>query len=213
MKITDEQAKVAKLLISGPKPLDELSRELDMNQDEIKEILSGLMKFGLVRLTGDKYRLSEAVRRSLETNQSLNPEDYRYRAYIMVEGISDKQEVLAQAQESVLERFKADKRFEIIDLDVEDIIENEGVFTGMFEAEVVAKSFHDLIYLIITYGPSSIELMEPARFELKASEGQAILIDIAEMVHAYSQIIAQQQNELAKVNRGGPKIELKMNKQ
>ncbi len=209
MKITEEQARVAKALIDGPKGLEELESELGVPREEIKKALDELMKFGVVRLSKDKYRLAEAVRRGLKTGQTIKPEEYKFRAYIIIEGISENKAVLEQAQEAVLNAFKNDPRFEILDLNVEEVIENEGVFTSMFEAEVVTKTFHDLVYLVLNYGPSSVELIEPASFEIKASEAQAILVDIAEVIQMYTQTIAKLQKELGPRQ---PRIRLKLNK-
>ncbi len=209
MRVSDTQARIAKALVPGPKTLEELAKELDLKPDEVKTELEALMKLGLVRLGKEKYRLVEAVRRGLETGEKLNPEEYKFRAYVIIEGISENKEVLEKLQKQVIDKFKKDPNFEILDLNVEEIIENEGVYSSMFEAEVVAKTFHDLVYLVLMYGPSSIELIEPAKFEIKASEAQNILVDTAEMIHAYSQIIADLQKRLGPQK---PKIQLKINK-
>ena len=209
MKISDSQARIAKSLVSGPKSLGELKSELGLAEDEIKKELDSLVSLGLVRVGNDKYRLIEAVRRGIESGREIRPSEYSFRAYVIVEGMSDNRSALENAQEAVVSAFKSDPRFEVLDMNVEDIIENEGTYSSMFEAEVLTKNFHDLVYLILTYGPSSIELIEPASFEIKASEAQAVLVDIAEMMHIYTQTITKLQKELGPRE---PKIKLEINK-
>ncbi len=211
MKITDEQARVAKALVSGPKALGEIVNETGLSEDEVKSSIDALMKYGIIRRYKDKYRIIEAVRRGLENQERISPGEYNFRVYAIFEGISESREALEKAQEDLIAKFKADDRFEILDLNVEEILENDGVYTSMFEAEVVAKTFHDLVYMVITYGPSSIELIEPSRFEIKASEGQGILMDVAEVVHSYAQIIADLSKRLSKLgSKSG--VVLKVNK-
>ncbi len=212
MKITETQANIARQLVEGPKSLNELAQALGLGKEELEKELEGLLKLGLVRKSKQGYRLAEAVRRGLTEGVELKPEDYKFRAYVMVEGVSEDKGKLEEMQKKVVERFKNDSYFQVIDLNVEETLENDGVFTSMFEAEVVAKGFEDLIYLVINYGPSSIELIEPGKFEMKASEAQGVLIDVANMVHAYSQVIADYQKRLAKAGLLGPRIKLDLNK-
>ncbi len=211
MKITDFQARVAKSLVSGPKSIDEIAGDIGESKEKVDEALRSLVEYGLVRKSGERFRLIEAVRRGLESKDKLNPEEYRFRVYAIFEGISESKSALENAQSDLINKFKSDSRFEVLDINEEEILEQEGVYTSMFEAEVIAKSFHDLVYMILTYGPSSIELIEPSRFELKASEGQAILVDVAEAVHIYAQLIADLNKKLSMAGRK-PSIQLKVNK-
>ncbi len=211
MKITDEQALVAKSLISGPKDVKEIVEDTGLDEAKVKEAIDGLMKYGIVRMYKDKYRVIEAVRKGLEQKETLNPEEYKFRVYAIFEGMSENKVALEKAFNEIVEKFKADPRFEVVDLNVEEILENEGVFTSMFEAEIVARTFHDVVYMILTYGPTSVELIDPPRFEVKASEGQAVLMDVVEAVHSYTQIIFELNRKLGAI--GGKKnIVLKVNK-
>ncbi len=212
MKISDTQARIAKELVEGPKSLEELANALGSSKEELEKELESLLKLGLVRKTKQGYRLAEAVRRGLMEGIELKPEDYKFRAYVIVEGVSEDKAKLEELQKKIVEKFKNDPYFQVIDLNIEETLENEGVYTSMFEAEVVAKSFEDLVYLVINYGPSSIELIEPGKFELKASEAQGILVDVANMIHAYTQVIADYQKRLAKAGLLGPRIKLDLKK-
>ena len=212
MKITDEQALVAKALVSGPKSIDELVKETGLEEAKVKEAIESLGKHGIVRKHKDKYRIIEAVRKGLEQKDRLDPTEYKFRVYAIFEGIAEDKTALEKAQAEIVEKFKADPRIEVLDLNIEEIIENEGVFTSMFEAEVMTRTFHDLVYMILTYGPTSIELIDPPRFEVKASEGQAILMDVAEAVHSYSQMVFDLSKKLREMGHRPGGVVLKVNK-
>jgi len=54
------------------------------------------------------------------------------------------------------------------------------------EVELIAKKFDDLVQVVIEYGPSAIELLEPLKLNINAGEAQAILNSISHVIHDFA---------------------------
>jgi hypothetical protein len=82
--------------------------------------------------------------------------------------------------------------------------EKTGENYNMFlDVEIATPEFKDLIYLIITYGPTSVEILEPAKIELNLSDAQEVLNSIVSAVHYYvSYILQLEMKELKKAQKG-----------
>ena len=52
--------------------------------------------------------------------------------------------------------------------------------------QFVAKNFRELVQVIIEYGPSAIEILEPSKSQLSMSEAQDVLNNVAGMMHRYA---------------------------
>ena len=59
-------------------------------------------------------------------------------------------------------------------------------YSTFSEIELLVDSFETLVYITIHYGPSSIEIIKPERIDLKISEAQNIVNNIAEILHRYA---------------------------
>jgi hypothetical protein len=62
----------------------------------------------------------------------------------------------------------------------------ESAYSYLVELELLTENFEKLIYLTYTYGPSSIEILEPHNIKMDAGEAQGILNSIAEMIHRFA---------------------------
>jgi hypothetical protein len=59
-------------------------------------------------------------------------------------------------------------------------------WSNIVDVELVAKNFETLVYLVVTYGPSAIELLGPKKIAIDLGEGQAILNSLSELIHKYA---------------------------
>jgi hypothetical protein len=58
-------------------------------------------------------------------------------------------------------------------------------YSKVVEIELIARRFEDLVYLILNYAPSSVEILEPATIKVEMGEAQGILNSLAELVHNF----------------------------
>src|SRR3989338_5918170 len=188
-----EQAKIAKALLAGDKSVEELRLETGISAGALNEGLRGLIKLRLVEKSKEnKYKLIDVVlkgagsRPSVEGNK-MGKKPVNLKFFMIVEAGSDSREALEEQFKVIEERLRKEpyEFFKFEKSTVEELIPEEGsrahgkgverMFAQHLELEVGVPSFRDVVYLIISYGPSGIELLEPSELELKASDVQAAL--------------------------------------
>ena len=59
-------------------------------------------------------------------------------------------------------------------------------YSCVAEIEVLTQSFDELAYIVMNYGPSSIEILKPDKISMNAGEAQAILSSISAMLHRFA---------------------------
>lgn len=54
------------------------------------------------------------------------------------------------------------------------------------DLELITQNFETLVYLVVTYGPSAVEIIGPSKIDVSMGEAQAILNSLSEMIHKYA---------------------------
>jgi len=65
----------------------------------------------------------------------------------------------------------------------------EGIETGFSQVcntEFMAKNFDTLVQIVLEFGPASIEILKPDKYQLSAGEAHNILNTMAEMMHKFA---------------------------
>lgn len=58
-------------------------------------------------------------------------------------------------------------------------------FSQICELEMGVQRYEDLIIIVLTYGPSSIEILEPTKLIIEMGEAQGILNSVADLIHKF----------------------------
>ena len=59
-------------------------------------------------------------------------------------------------------------------------------FSYVVDIGLVANSYEKLFMLVVTYGPSSVEILEPEKIVLKVGDAQGILNAISDIIHGFA---------------------------
>lgn len=59
-------------------------------------------------------------------------------------------------------------------------------YSYVVELELVSRNFEALLYLVMNFAPSSVEILEPKDLKLDIGEAQGILVAVAEMFHRFA---------------------------
>ncbi len=59
-------------------------------------------------------------------------------------------------------------------------------YSNIVEIELVAENFDKLVYIIMNYAPTGIEILEPDKLSIDAGEAQGILTSIADLIHRFA---------------------------
>lgn len=56
-------------------------------------------------------------------------------------------------------------------------------YSQVVEIEFISRRYENLVYLVLNYAPSSIEILEPQKIGLSLGEAQGLLNSLSELVH------------------------------
>ena len=114
------------------------------------------------------------------------------RSWMMIEVLAVTEEAAKTALEKHIKKMGREKRTIIYNKKFHEIkkVEKplpniEKAYSHVAELELVTQAYDQLIYLVMNYGPSSIEILEPEKLKIGMGEAQSILNSIAEMIHKF----------------------------
>ena len=115
------------------------------------------------------------------------------RVWMTFEVMGTAEDIVKKAIEEHVEKFEKDIRTEVYMKKFSDVekteIEGRTLFSVICEVEFLSKNFRDLINLVLIYGPSACEILEPERIEIELGEAQDILNTLGGIMHRLSERI------------------------
>ncbi len=185
VEYTEDEKRIAKALLKAPRTIEELMRELSLPMDGVLGALSHMIKLHLVEKEGTptRYRMIEYIKEKVRGGETMEVEP-NYRAQMIIEGMSKSEEALRRSMEILETRLKKEK-IRLFSFEKSDISSVEQDFVMFFDVELGTKTFRDLFAIVVNYGPTSVELLEPNKVEIKLPEAQDTLNDVATAIHHY----------------------------
>lgn len=114
------------------------------------------------------------------------------RSWMMIEVLAITEKAAKSALEKHIEKMGREKRTIIYNKKfhetkkVEKPLPNiKTAYSYVVELDLVTQTYDQLIYLVMNYGPSSIEILEPEKLKIGMGEAQSILNSVAEMIHKF----------------------------
>ncbi len=114
------------------------------------------------------------------------------RSWMMIEVLAITEKTAKSALEKHTQKMGREKRTIIYNKKFHEIkkVEKpfpkiETAYSCVMELELVTQTYDQLIYLVMNYGPSSIEILEPEKLKIDMGEAQSILNSVAEMIHKF----------------------------
>ena len=196
VSFSPEQQKIARSLLKKDKTIEELREELGVPANRLNEELKTLIQLKLVEKTdNNKYKLIDYVLKGVVMPKK--EVEGKYKVNMIIEGLSSYEGALEKEIE-VLEKKLKNEKYKILKFEKSDIAKEKDNYTQFFNVDISVPEFSDIVYLIVQYGPSSVELLEPTEVKLNLSEAQEVLNEIASAVHYYVSFILQlKHNELS----------------
>jgi hypothetical protein len=62
----------------------------------------------------------------------------------------------------------------------------EKAYSRIVDVDVLSRNFDTLVRLVVSYAPSSIEILKPERLSMDMGEAQGILNSISEIIHKFA---------------------------
>jgi len=189
VEYTEEQQKIAKSLLQSPKTLEELREHLGIDASVLNQELAGLLKLKVVERIDEKYKLIDLVEKAVK-GKSVTSIEGKFQAHFIIEATSLDKEAL-EKQLGILEDKIKKEKVKIDEIQRMNAIENKGVYNAYIEVTISTDSFYDLVYFIINYGPTSVEVLKPKTAELTTKQMQEILQQMSSAVYYYTSLIIQ----------------------
>ncbi len=191
-KFTEEQKRVALLLIHGPKTAEELNQQLNIPFNKLTDELKAMIKLGVIEKQGfpTKYRLKQNITQEVLKRKKIAENDLnklRIRAFIEMQAIEEG--LLKKQVEKLEESMNKDKSFTLYNMSKAPLEKQGDYYSTYLEANFSVKDFTSLISFMFFYGPSSVEVVKPAKIEFSAQDLQDGLVELSDMVQKYSNTI------------------------
>jgi len=116
------------------------------------------------------------------------------RIWAGFESMAIVQETATVALAELIEKLDEDPRVKVYKKDFSEPQRIEKLVKGFDEAfsqavkvEFVVKNLDELVDVVIEYGPSSLEILEPKEIKLNTAEAQSVINSIAAMMHRFAE--------------------------
>jgi len=115
------------------------------------------------------------------------------RAWMMIEVVATTPEAAKSALEThvtKLEKEKKsivyDKKYHSADKITANFANATEAYSLVVEMELVAADFDHMFFIVMNYAPSSIEILEPAKYVMDAGEAQGVLNGLSDILHRFA---------------------------
>ena len=188
----ENQKKIALKLLSNSQTLDELVESTSFDKKVIEKELTKMLKMKLVKKSEDRYLLESKIANELNKRKALqevDPYELRVQAFIEMQAI--KKDLLETYLGKLEESLKKYEDITIYSISKEKSLKQGEYFSSFIDLNCTVKDLAALIKFMFFYGPTSVEIIKPEKFEIKADDLQDALMTVSQMTQNYTNYIAK----------------------
>ncbi|MFA6269382.1 MAG: hypothetical protein WCW13_01995 [archaeon] len=186
---SDEQKKIALLLLSEPKTEEDLHKQLSIPYDKLSIELKEMLKLGLVLKEGypTKYRLRQDIINELQKRKKIAEEDsFKIKIRAIIEMKAIEENLLKKHLQKVTDALGKEEVFTIYGINQAEIVEEDEMYSSFIEVTFTAKDFASLLKFLFYYGPTTVEVMKPSKIEFSQFEFQEGLVELSDIFQKYA---------------------------
>ena len=203
---TEEQKRIAMLLMYGSKTAEELNKQLDIPYDKLMQELSGLLKLDVIAKEGypTKYNLKENISQEVKRRKRISEDDsFKLRLSAFIEMQAIEKTLLENNLAKIEGAVKKEKDFTIYSIEKAEVKKEDEYYSSYLEVNLTVRDFTTLMHFVMFYAPASLEIIKPAKIEFTAQDLQDGLVDLSDMIHKYTDYITKLMNrkELERFNK------------
>ena len=116
------------------------------------------------------------------------------KAHFTIEALTAAEDKVRPALEKHVAKMKKEKhaiianeRFREVRKVTQPVPQVPEAYSCIVEMDVLTERFERLLYLVVAFGPTSVEILAPAELKLKMGEAQTILNGVADIIHRFAQ--------------------------
>ncbi len=109
------------------------------------------------------------------------------RIFMEVQG-TDEDAAKTALEKTIFENMNSERNVKLLEVKFYKINKDEEgeFYSGVVEVRLISDDFRWFVSLVMRYGPSAIDIIEPEEVHLNLDEMQSILADISEISQTYS---------------------------
>jgi hypothetical protein len=75
--------------------------------------------------------------------------------------------------------------------EIEEVIENNGLFSTSAEVKLLARDFPTLLTICAEYSPIGIEILKPNEIKLNLGDAQGMLLNVATLTNSFTRMLLE----------------------
>ncbi len=132
-----------------------------------------------------KEKIEEVVKKRLKEGW--------IKSGMMIEVLAGSEDAAKKGLENHIKKMDREDNTIIYKMDYKEIAKVEKPVPNVKEAysyvvdlELLTNTYEKLFYLVLNYGPSSVEILEPKKIFMDVGEAQGILNSVSEILHNFA---------------------------
>lgn len=116
------------------------------------------------------------------------------KAHFRIEALTAAEDKVRPALEKHLAKMKKEKHvvivneaFSAVRKVTQPVPQVPEAYSCILELDVLTERFERLLYLVVAFGPTSVEILAPPALKLTMGEAQTILNGVADIIHRFAQ--------------------------
>jgi len=198
MRFSDDQKKIAILLLNEPKTEEQINKQLNIPFDKLMLELKAMVKLEVVTKNGypTKYKLQQNIIDEVQKRKDISEKDaFRIRVRAIIEFKAIEETLLKRHMGKIKKALEKEKPFTIYDIKEEEIIEEGDMYSSFLEVNLSIKDYPSLIRFLFYYGPTNIEVIKPKKLEFNHFEFQEGLMELADIFQKYADFFTKHLNK------------------
>ncbi len=115
------------------------------------------------------------------------------KSWMMIEALAINKETVDSALNKHIEKIEKEDKSIVIKKEFKETKTVESPFedvkeahSGIVELEILTETLDKLFFIVINYGPSAVEILEPEKITIDMGEAQGILNSMADIIHKFA---------------------------
>ena len=115
------------------------------------------------------------------------------KSWMMIEVMAVTDETAKKSLENHVNELAKEKRTIVYKKSFKEIKKVESprpnipvAYSNVVELEMITQTYEQLVYVVMNYAPSAVEVLEPEKVSIEAGELQGILNSISDMMHKFA---------------------------
>lgn len=135
----------------------------------------------------DKPILEKNFNENIDVEKRLKNGEILARLFIEIQG-NDKEAAKKALEKTIFDSLASEKYVTLLNVKFYEILEEDekGKYSGVVEIKSLFRDFRWFVSVIMRYGPSAIEIIEPESYTLNLDEMQSLVIDVSELSQTFS---------------------------